>query len=283
MIAAQLIGGLGNQLFQYAAARRLAYIHNTALKLDLSAFETYKLHSYHLNHLNIEEAIASEGDFAGIGNIEFSSSGDNSPQAMRVVKERSFNFDPGILDLPDNVWLIGYWQSEKYFSDIRDILMQEFKVKHEPDARNKDLMNCIAGCNSVALHVRRGDYINNPHTYSVHGTCNIEYYRECITQMSEKVSRPHYFIFSDDPEWVKQNFGFLRHPATIIDHNGPEKDYEDLRLMTKCRHHIIANSTFSWWGAWLNPNPEKLVYTPVKWFNKQAATNDLIPAAWFRI
>jgi len=280
LIIVQLVGGLGNQLFQYAVGKRLAHVHNTILKLDLSAFEKYTLHAYHINNFNIKEDIATADDIAMVTNNDYFSSNVNRKP---VVRERFFHFDPGILELPDNVWLIGYWQCEKYFLDIKETIIEEFSVRTRPDSRNQELADSIKSCNSVALHVRRGDYINNPHTNSVHGTCSLEYYQLCVAKLVEKVSDPHFIIFSDDPEWVTDNFGFLKYPVTFIDNNGPEKDYEDLRLMTICKHNIIANSTFSWWGAWLNPNPEKLVYAPAKWFNKEANTGDLIPASWFRV
>lgn len=280
MIMVQLVGGLGNQLFQYAVGRRLAHLHNTILKLDLSAFEKYTLHAYHLNYFNIVENVATADDIAKISGTATRSSDDSR---LTVVRERFFHFDPGILELPDNVMLIGYWQCENYFAGIKEIIIEELTLKNRPDCRNQEIADAMASSNSVALHVRRADYVNHAQTNLVHGTCSLEYYKICTAKLAEKVDQPHYYIFSDDPEWVKENFSFLKHPVTFIDFNGPEKDYEDLWLMSRCKHSIIANSTFSWWGAWLNRNPEKIVFAPFKWFNKKANTRELIPASWVRV
>jgi len=272
MIIVQLVGGLGNQLFQYATARRLAHVHNTVLKLDISPFEKYTLHAYHLNNLNIIENITAVNDIEQI-----------TGNKGQVIREKTFNFDPEILHLSDNVYLQGYWQSEKYFADIKHIINEEFTVKHALDSRNKEITDSINNCSSISLHIRRGDYINNPHTNSVHGTCRLEYYQRCFAKMVEAVPEPHFFVFSDDPEWAVENLK-LDYPMTLIDHNGPERDYEDLRLMSMCKHNITANSTFSWWGAWLNPNPDKLVFAPERWFqNEKIDTSDLIPANWQKV
>ena len=279
MIIVQLVGGLGNQLFQYVAARRLAHVHNTVLKLDISAFEKYTLHAYHLNYFNIIENIATANEIETIkGNNDIACN-----CLGRVIREQSFNFDPGILYLPDNVYLQGYWQSEKYFADIKHIIIKEFTVKYALDARNKEIADSINNCSSVSLHIRRGDYASNPHTNSVHGICSLEYYQRCIAEMVEAVSEPHFFVFSDDPEWVMENIK-LEYPMTLIDHNGPERDYEDLRLMSMCKHNITANSTFSWWAAWLNPNPKKMIFVPERWFqNEKTDTSDLIPDNWQKV
>ncbi len=276
MVIVQLVGGLGNQLFQYAAARRLANIHGACLKLDISAFERYTLHSYHLSHFCIIENIATTDDIVQVTGNNFLAQDSRG----LVIREQFFNFNPDLLELPDNVYLMGYWQSEKYFADIKDIIRSEFSVKHELDPINREIADCIQNCASVSLHIRRGDYINNPHTNSVHGTCSMEYYRRCVLEMAEKVHKPHFFIFSDDPEWVAKNI-ILDYPMTLIDHNGPARDYEDLRLMSMCQHNIVANSTFSWWGAWLNPNPNKIIFAPNRWFQEDTIdTSDLILDKW---
>lgn len=276
MVIVHLVGGLGNQLFQYAAARRLANMHGSCLKLDISAFQRYTLHPYHLGHFCIIENIATKDEIIQI-------TGDKSlAQDSRgsIIKEKNFKFDPDLLNVPDNVYLVGYWQSEKYFDDIKDIIRSEFSVKDELDSKNKDIADCITNCNSVSLHIRRGDYINNPKTNLVHGTCSMDYYRRCILKIGKNIHKPHFFIFTDDPEWVAKNMK-LEFPMTLIDHNGPARDYEDLRLMSMCQHNIIANSTFSWWGAWLNPNPDKIVFIPERWFQKETIdTRDLTLDNW---
>jgi hypothetical protein len=133
--------------------------------------------------------------------------------------------------------------------------------------------------NAISLHVRRGDYANNPKTKATHGLCSLDYYQASVRQMAQKVARPHFFIFSDDMEWVQGNLK-IDFPCVFVEHNRGAESYNDMRLMSLCKHHIIANSSFSWWGAWLNPNMEKIVIAPRKWFASQTAVPDLFPAGW---
>jgi len=269
MIIVRLIGGLGNQMFQYAAARRAAYVHSTTLKLDISAFNWYKLRKYSLNHFNIIENIATADDIA-----QFKG---------QIIKQNFFHFNPDILKVPKDVYLDGYWQSEKYFADIEDIIRKEFRTKYELYGKNKELASYIQNCTSVSLHIRRGDYVSDPQTNSVHGTCTLDYYQRCISKLLEKITDPHFFIFSDDPKWVIANL-HLDYPTTFVIHNGLEKDFEDLRLMSMCKHNIICNSSFSWWGAWLNANPGKMIFAPDQWFRSEKLyTGDLMPSTWQRI
>lgn len=288
MIIVKLIGGLGNQMFQYATARRLAIMHNTSLMLDISEFETYKLRRYALNHFNIKAEIATPKQLKlckpnnKLNKLRqmFIKSYSSS---FNYIKEKHFNFDHKILELPDKIYMDGYWQSEKYFKDIKDIIRNEFTVKYELNEKNKEPADYICNCESVSLHVRRGDYVTNPKTNAVHGTCDLDYYHKCIALLMNKVKQPHFFIFSDDPEWVIANL-HIDYPTTFITHNEPEKDYEDIRLMSMCKHNIIANSSFSWWGAWLNANPDKIVIAPQRWFqDNKNDTRDLIPKSWYRV
>ena len=283
MIIVKLIGGLGNQLFQYAAARRLAEKHSTILKLDITGFEKDKhcLRTYNLHCFYIHESLATNAEINLIQWNLFNrlkhklSSSDGT--------EKQFDFDPKILDAPNNILLDGYWQSEKYFADISDILRREFVVKYQQDAQSQMFSDRIQSTESVSLHVRRADYVQNALTNKIHGTCDQDYYDRAIRYIAERVNHPHFFIFSDEPEWVKDNLkiGF---PMTVVDCNDASRNYEDLRLMSTCKHNIIANSSFSWWGAWLNPNPDKLVITPEQWFNdKKRNTKDLIPEQWVKM
>jgi hypothetical protein len=137
----------------------------------------------------------------------------------------------------------------------------------------------------VSVHIRRGDYVTNSHTNAVHGTCSLEYYENAINYISEKVKAPHFFVFSDDYKWALENFKNRSYPVTCISNNA-DKNYEDLTLMYNCKHHIIANSSFSWWGAWLNPNEDKIVIGPKQWFKskKQSTdTKDVMPKEWVKM
>lgn len=290
MILAHLIGGLGNQMFQYACARRLAHALNAPLKLDLSAFESYGLRRFALDALEISAPVASREEVASFrqraevrGGLWRGLRTWLLGDACTAVRERSFAFDPTILDLRGNVLLDGYWQSERYFADIAGIIRREFQVKGALDSVNAAYAERIASTDSVSIHVRRGDYVANSATNAVHGTCGLDYYHRAVAEIAGKVSQPHFFLFSDDPDWVRMNFqpGFA---ITVVDANGEAKPCEDMRLMSLCRHNIIANSSFSWWGAWLNANPGKIVITPERWFNGDSHdTRDLIPSGWTRL
>lgn len=267
MIIARLIGGLGNQCFQYAVGRHLSEIHHTELKIDISEFETYKLHPYSLSHFNIIENFATSEDVA----------------KLKHVREKHFHFDPEILNLSDGVYLHGYWQSEKYFSSTEDIVRRELAVNSPLLGKDKEVAEQIILCDSVSVHIRRGDYLPNTYTEQILETCSLDYYLHSIERIANNVKKPHFFIFSDDIKWTSENFK-LPYPITFVDHNGPDKNYEDMRLMSLCKHNIIANSTFSWWGAWLNKNPDKLVYAPKKWFSEKARSSakDVIPNLWIK-
>lgn len=296
MIIVKLMGGLGNQMFQYAAGRRLAHIHNVPLKLDLSWFSNIEkvntARRYELHIFNITADTASPAEVARFKKDRLSAfpnvlkkiiNAANLLHNSKWIREKHYHFDPSILELPDNVYLEGFWQSEKYFSDIGGVIRKEFTVKIEPVPLNRQTAEAILRSEAVSVHVRRGDYVLNPSTSEFHGICSLEYYMKAIENIAARVERPHFYFFSDEPEWVRENL-VTGYPATFIDHNGPDKAYEDMRLMSLCKHHVIANSSFSWWGAWLCENHEKIVIAPKKWFNKEDMnTKDLIPEKWIKM
>lgn len=293
MIIVRLMGGLGNQMFQYALARHLALRSNQPLKLDLSWFSTVyddkMQRSYGLNYFKIIEDFATKEEISYlIGSNETGTflshywNGFLRYYKKSYIKERYFHFDSTVLNVSKSTYLEGYWQSEKYFKNIQDILRKEFTVKTELEGKNKEIAQRIIESESVCIHVRRGDYISNPEVNKLFGICSLDYYHNAIQSISNKKSLLSFFIFSDDIEWVKANFNF-NIQMTIVDHNR-EKFYEDFRLMTLCKHHIISNSSFSWWSAWLSPNLSKLVCAPKKWFNDESKNvKDLIPESWIRI
>jgi len=284
------MGGLGNQMFQYAAGRRLAHVLGTELKLDITGFNNYKLRSYSLGNLNIQE------DFATLEEIDTLTKPGvierlrakllrrpPRPTSTYIREKLSFHFDPDILSLSDGVYLDGYWQSEKYFADIAGIIRREFTVKTPQTGKNKELAEMVTSTESVSIHFRHGDYVSNPSANAILGVCNLDYYFHCIEHLTQTVKNPHFFVFSDDPQWVRESLK-MPYPMTIVDHNERDKDYEDLRLMSQCKHHIIANSTFSWWGAWLVQRKDKMVFAPKSWHAcKKFDTRDLIPDKWARI
>ncbi|MCX6985034.1 MAG: alpha-1,2-fucosyltransferase [Lentisphaerae bacterium] len=291
MVIATLTGGLGNQMFQYAAARAVAHRNGVALKLDVSAYAEDPKRSYALGYLNVPQVFASPEDIAQftgltkkIGARLFRVFPSLRPKCRSsVVLERHFHFDPAILRLHGNVLMSGNWQSEKYFQDIRSIIQKEFAVMTDLTPETSELAGFIGNTDSVSVHVRRGDYVSDPDTARTHGTCPPVYYLSAIDKLTQRVSQPHFVIFSDDLSWAKENLK-IEYPTTYVSQNGPDKGHEDLRLMMLCRHHIIANSSFSWWAAWLSEHPEKIIIAPQKWFNDPSTnTSDLIPAEWIRI
>lgn len=293
MIIVKITGGLGNQLFQYAAGKRLASVHNTELRLDTMGFETYKLHDYSLNHFKISAIEASKAEIEKIG---LSSQkglltklrkrlgyGPSKQGGIKHIKDDESSFNPSILNLPDDVYLDGYWQSEKYFKDKEGLIREEYVLKAPLSKESEDISKEILGSDAVAIHIRRTDYVTNQKNQSVYENLDLDYYHRALGELAKKASQPRLFIFSDDIEWVREHFkpGF---DITYMDFNGVERNYEDLYLMSLCKHHIIANSSFSWWGAWLSQSQDKLVFAPKRWYKDRPMDIDnRYPRNWTTI
>lgn len=286
-VTVRLIGGLGNQLFQYAAARSLALRHGASVKLDLSGFETYGLRRYELQSYPIAATIASADEVAA-----FSAARPTGliarvlarlRPAPHVYREAHFHYDPGLLAQALPVYLDGFWQSERYFAEAAETIRRELTPLAPLEPENAAVAAEIDGALAVSLHVRRGDYVSNAHTNSYHGVCSLDYYRKAVAAVAQKVGAPHLFVFSDDHDWTRENLAF-EWPTTYVTANPADRGFRDMQLMARCRHHVIANSSFSWWGAWLNPRPDKVVVAPQAWFaNSPNDTRDLIPAGWVRL
>ncbi|MDP3043073.1 MAG: alpha-1,2-fucosyltransferase [bacterium] len=287
-IIIKLQGGLGNQMFQYAVGRHLSHITKAVLKLDIASFKDDPKRNYSLGCFNLQKFFATDEEIRWFkkyqrkpGKIWFLYNRLVADET-KYVKERQFHFDQKILQLKPPAHFDGYWQTEKYFKDIAETIRKEFTLKNSLSNYTKLLQADIMSKEAVSIHVRRGDYISDKHTNEWHGSCSIEYYNQAIQKIAEHVKNPHFFIFSDDPAWIKKNI-LPPFPTTCLPCNA-EYPEEDLYLMSRCKHHIIANSSFSWWGAWLNPNKEKVVIAPKRWFQApKMDTNDLIPNSWIRI
>jgi len=292
MIINRIIGGLGNQMFQYAAGRALSLRLNEPQFFDLSAFSNYQLHDgFELAGVfqcNIQAATEEQ-----IRDVL----GWRSFQSIRLwllkaplkhfrgrcfVTEPHFYYWPGFNDIQDSCYLFGYWQSEKYFKPVADGIRQDFKFQCPLDGRNFKLSQQITELNSVSLHVRRGDYVSDEKTKNTHGVCSLEYYKDAIAYIAERIPSPCFFIFSDDIDWCREHLN-LSFPCTFIDHNKGDESYRDMQLMSLCQHHIIANSSFGWWGAWLNPREDKVVIAPKQWFANDLCAKDVIPAEWITL
>ena len=289
MIISQIIGGLGNQMFQYAAGRALSLVREQPLRLDISGFAEYKLHQgFELQRVfNCPAEIATKADMRGVLGWQ------SSPVLRRIlmrpgmaalrckgfVVEPHFHFWDGLGKDPLDCYLAGYWQSEKYFHSAADAIRRDFTFRRTLTTENARLAEKIAQVHAVSLHVRRGDYVNSPSNSVTYGACSPDYYRAAIQHVSGQVGHPHFFIFSDDIAWVKENLK-MDMPHRYIEHNQGAESYNDMRLMSLCRHHIIANSSFSWWGAWLNTGASKIVVAPRKWFANGKDAGDLFPQSW---
>lgn len=301
MIIVQLQGGLGNQMFQYAAGRALAIRNNTLLKIDLSFLKNGVLgehvdyRNYGLNNFCIIEDIINEEElnhfirkskfFSKLKISWFNKKTGYRLPVPKIFWQKGHGYDPEFFSLPQNSYLIGYWQNVKFFAGKEEIIKQDFMFRNLPDESNTLLINRIKKCESVAIHIRRGDFKNLP----VLGTIDPEYYIKAINYLIEKLDKPALFFFSDEMEWVKENFNTINSDCSIyyVDiNNSTGSDVDDLRLMSNCKHNIVGNSTFGWWGAWLNSNPGKIVIAPEKLFADPAIDNQLqgmIPDNWVRL
>jgi len=252
MIIVRILGGLGNQLFQYAYAKSLAD-KGYHVKIDISAFKNYKLHGgYHLDQFKIDlETSSSTENF-------FTKYFFNFPK-----KEKTLLFQKAFLTPFRYKYIKGYFQNEKYFEDIRPILLKQIMLKKQLSSSTIQYLEEITIKKSTcSLHIRRGDYILDKKSNQVHGVCDLNYYKEAIKLMREKCDEVHFFVFSDDISWVKKNLKIKN--TVYIDHK--VIPHEDLHLMSLCKHNITANSSFSWWAAWLNQNKNKIIIAPKQWF-----------------
>ncbi|MGC9366458.1 MAG: alpha-1,2-fucosyltransferase [bacterium] len=293
MIIIRLMGGLGNQMFQYSLGKNLSIKNNTVLKIDKSWFdqESNQFRKYELDIFAISAASASPQEIStlkykrGIRGRLKKITDRYCPYYRRSwVKQQGMYFDLNILKAGDNSYIDGYWQSEKYFKEIKNELLEEFKLTGELDEANRQMLDKIFKVNSAGIHIRRGDYVKNKKTNEFHGTCSIDYYNEAVRIINNEISQVHWFVFSDEINWAKINLK-LPGETTFVDINN-DKNYGDLILMSKCKHQIIANSSFSWWAAWLNNYKQKIVIAPRKWFNLEPENfkiEDLIPDSWKKI
>lgn len=290
MIITHLVGGLGNQMFQYSIGRYLAYKNNTELILDISEIKHSTTRPYELNHLNIKENFASNAIVNQIKmkkrniitKLKIITHLTPNYNLNRYIEKKRYFFDNNVLNLTGNVYLHGYWQTDKYFNKISDIIKEEFTFKEKPDQPNTEMLSQIRSSSSIAVHIRRGDYVSNPKFNNFHGTTNIDYYLKASEYIKSKIDNPHFFIFSDDINWVNENL-HLDSTTSYISHNFPDRNYEDLRLMAACKHFIIANSSFSWWGAWLSSESNKIIIAPKVWTKASVDTKDLYPPSWIKI
>jgi hypothetical protein len=290
-VVVRIEGGLGNQLFQYACGRSLADRIGCMLVLDLRGLDIQGDRPFQLDGYHIRADIADADILSSIPDCKpslwnriKSRLGQLLPSVFSfpVFWSRCFAFDKRFRRLTNPVYLIGYWQSEKYFDWNRDALLNDIQPV-VPLPQNTPFLREIESFTSVALHIRRGDYVSNAQSAKFHGLCDISYYQAAVKNLRARVSDIRVFVFSDDIEWAKKHL-ILDIPTYFVESEGSDSGRIDLELMRRCKHHIIANSSFSWWGAWLCTHPEQQVQAPARWFaDAKTDTSDVIPERWQKI
>jgi hypothetical protein len=294
MIVIKLQGGLGNQMFQYAFGKAISIKLSSPLYFDNSFFKLEESSHFSNRHYNLDVFpfhinLLSKNKISNFINPNPIQRLLNKLNLNRkdVFKEITLEFSERVFNLSNNLYLDGYWQSEQYFNRITTQVRKDFEFI-KPFSSLSESISCTLAKenNAVSVHIRRGDYISSATNSKVHGTCPIDYYHQAMRLLNAKLNKPQFYFFSDEPEWVEQNLVNSLNNFQIIKHNQGTDSWQDMALMSKCKHHIIANSSFSWWGAWLNPSPDKIVIAPKIWFadpglNDQSAT--IIAENWIRI
>lgn len=282
-VTIRLLGGLGNQMFQYAAGRSLAHRHGARLRLDPSyiGFEAHR--EFALDTLSIEAKVSRRRKVPAavfdrtviderIARLRF---------AARIERERKHTFNPEFEQAPANAYLIGYWQCERYFAPVAEEIRAEFRPRSLSAVARETAAQIEAAPSSVAVHVRRGDYISNTETNRLLGVCSAGFYERAAEVVGQRCGDATFWVFSDDPDWCAEN---LRLPGETTIVSGRTAAHEDLHLMTLCHHNIIANSSFSWWGAWLGERESSVVVAPKKWFDEIPVDySEIVPERWCRI
>ncbi|MCB0779445.1 MAG: alpha-1,2-fucosyltransferase [Flavobacteriales bacterium] len=291
-VVTRLMGGLGNQLFQYAAGLALARRLEVPLLLDRTFLDSRPAHmdwtprELALDAFRVPLRFATD---AIVRDLRRPIDRRFHRLLQRVLPglysevhlERGPGFDPAFFRHTAPVYLEGFWQNERYFTDLAHELRHELFVPFAaPRGMDQVLLGAIQSCVSASVHVRRGDYVSHAAAKEYHGNCSVDHYVSAARELAEQHGVEHFFVFSDEPEWAAEHLPLPR-PFTIVSHNTGRNAHWDLFLMKHCRHHIIANSSFSWWGAWLNERPDKVVIAPATWFaGSGTPSSAIIPPSW---
>ena len=303
MIISQLTGGLGNQMFQYAAGLALAEKHHTVLKLDVSWFRQspdFEAHNrYALSCFNITNQFATAEEIDRLRGPRLTRTDRGVRKLLRAARLDRFvpryaprgtthyaewrHFDERCQALPDQTYLSGHCQSERYFSNIEELVRSHFSFRYPATPEVAALEAEITASESIAVHFRRGDYVSDPGAARDLGALRAGYYDRACATMLKHCPRGKFYVFSDDITTVRREFT-PQGPHVYVPRTGSWHDHDALRLISRCRHAIIANSTFSWWGAWLIPQPNKIVIAPSPWWANPANTQrDVVPAGWLEL
>lgn len=284
----RLQGGMCNQMFQYATGRGLAERNGFDLFVDTAGLNNKKHAHFNLypfkadvrfadtEHLNrvLTPHYALKRALYKALKIPFT-------YARTHIAEKKFSFDQNVASTNFSAYFSGLWQSEKYFADISEKIRDDFQFRDESPLLQHPMYGEISACNAVSVHIRRGDYIKNKRYRRNLYVCRKSYFENAISLLRQRIDQPRFFIFSDDHKWVAENFQ-LGSDIKLVD---SKNHFEDFFLMSRCKHNVISNSTFSWWSAWLNPEPSKIVIAPDMWFTPHAKVDqrDILPPSWTKI
>ena len=297
MIIVKIFQGIGNQLCQYAYGRARGLDLGVEFKIDNSYYINYSevtqygftyKRDYGLDHFNILNNVASEEEIRKVKTVDGSNRityyinkklHERAPYyRKRWVKEKETVFDPNLLRIKDNTYVEGYFVSELYFRKHRNVILKEFTLKNPVNEKNAEVIKRMQNTDSVCISIRRTNFLANP----IMNVCREQYYTDGLKAMADMLGKNmRVFIFSDDNEWVLNNYK-IPYEHEFVTHNFPDF-YEDLRLMTYCRNHVIPNSTFSWWGAWLTQNEDKKIIAPKIWLNSDEDYSTVIPESWIKL
>jgi hypothetical protein len=294
-VIVQILGGLGNQMFQYALGRAISQRAGAPLLLDTNVIKHARQNTprgYELDIFKLRPTFATRADVSRYHSHGAGLAGKIAHRVRRrlgvseITHQHKFGYQPEILDLRPPLYLAGVWQSYRYFAGIEDVLRRDFEFRDELPPAAADLAEAISRPGAVCLHVRRGDYTEPAHANSI-GLSGIDYYRRGVARVREFVDQPAFFIFSDDLDWCRANFHWLGRAARFVEYAAPsgfKLHASDLQLMARAECFITANSTFSWWAAWLAGDRAKLVITPREWFkDPRLSADDLVPKHWERL
>jgi len=284
-VISRLHGGLGNQLFQYAAGRAVALRTGAELLLDTRQFTKTSPFQYDLGHFSIEARVASEAELPPAKNRPVAYAWWRMfGRSPRFVREQQLGYNERIATIGPDCYLHGYFQSQRYFADIAPTLWSDLAFKDAISGDNARMAERIGSAPSVSMHIRRGDYVTNAKAQATHGAPELGYYERALQEIRARSGQdPVVYLFSNDPDWVRANMKLEAELVPVAINDGSTA-HEDLRLMSLCDHNIIANSTFSWWGAWLNPSHGKIVVAPAQWFASPKLSNpDITPPGWIRL
>jgi hypothetical protein len=292
-VCMRIHSGLGNQLFMAALGLRLAHERKATLLFDASGYLSPEAdRTYQLANFRIAAGTLSAPEMRNLTsplrilNPQYKlAKRIVSIRKRNAVKEKVWGFDEDIVKVATPVYLDGYWQTDRYFSGVEGLIRKQFQLREPITERRRELVKAVAraGASSVSLHVRRGDYLTLAENGGPLWVCTAEWYERAMSVVAERVRSPNFFVFSDDPGWARANLP-AKWPRVFIEPNEDGRDFEDMHVMSNCRHHVIANSTFSWWGAWLSPSLDKTVIAPLQWFSTLSIdTSDMIPSSWRRL